>query len=99
MDITKTKESDKTILHISGRLDSDTSPKMLEIVLAELETASHITLTLADVAYVSSAGLRALLQGHKAALVKNGALELCNVNKDVLEVLQSTGFAEVLTIV
>jgi len=98
MNITKTREAEQTNLFLSGRLDSDTSPKMLETILQELESASCITLNFSDVAYVSSAGLRVLLQGHKAAIAKDGSLELCDITADVMEVLDSTGFADVLNI-
>ena len=49
----------------------------------------------AELVYVSSAGLRVILSLHKKVF---GALKLTNVQELVMEVLEITGFADILTI-
>jgi len=99
MNITNILDADKTVLALAGRLDSGTAPKLLATVMAEIDNHNQILLDFSDVAYVSSAGLRVLLQGHKAAAAGGGALTLCNVGADVMDVLEATGFAVVLNII
>jgi anti-sigma B factor antagonist len=47
--------------------------------------------------YISSAGLRVLL-GAQKKMQKAGSLKLINVCDDIMEVLEMTGFADILTI-
>ena len=47
--------------------------------------------------YISSAGLRVLLSAHKAMSSKGG-MKVKNVNEIVQEVLDVTGFSDILTI-
>ena len=98
MNIAKTQDAGNMTLVLSGRLDSGTAPKLLEALLEEIENCNQIKLDFSDIAYVSSAGLRVLIQGHKAAMAKEGAMSLCCVPKDVMDVLEMTGFDVVLNI-
>ena len=52
----------------------------------------------ADVSYISSAGLRALLIGQKTAGSKGGKFMIINANEAVLEVLRVTGLQKVLCV-
>ena len=52
-----------------------------------------------ELQYISSAGLRVLKKTYMATVKKNGSLELCHVNKLVMEVLEMTGFSGLLKIV
>ncbi|MCL1832115.1 MAG: STAS domain-containing protein [Oscillospiraceae bacterium] len=55
-------------------------------------------LNFAGVDYVSSAGLRVLLQGQKNAQAAEKSMVLKNVSPDVMEVFDVTGFSGILTI-
>ena len=55
-------------------------------------------LDLADVPYMSSAGLRLLLTAHKAMMAKGGELKITNIQPTVKEVLDITGFSDILNI-
>ena len=48
---------------------------------------------------MSSAGLRLLLTSHKAMAAKGGRFEIVNVQSAVREVLEITGFSDILNIV
>lgn len=47
--------------------------------------------------YVSSAGLRVLLNAHKQ-ISKAGTMSICHVNEIIMEVFEVTGFVDILTI-
>ena len=51
----------------------------------------------ADLVYIASAGLRTLLAAQKR-MNKQGSMKLINVNPDVKEVLEMTGFIDFLTV-
>jgi len=48
---------------------------------------------------VSSAGLRVLLMGGKTAKAKGASMTLPGVSEEIMEVLEMTGFADMLTVV
>ena len=98
MQITKTQPG---VLSLEGRLDTVTAPKLQEalsevIVPTEKE---NIELDFAGVGYVSSAGLRVLLQGQKNAKAAGKNLTLKNVSPEIIEVFDITGFSSILTII
>ncbi len=98
MTITKTKTGDTVTLQVEGRVDTNTSPELQKAILEAFQGAKQVTLDMAKVAYVSSAGLRALLIGQKTAASKRAVMELCNVTEPVKEVLDCVGFSQILTL-
>ncbi len=97
MNITTEQKEEKLTLHIAGRLDTTTAPE-LEKTVAEIPAeVTDLTLDMAEVAYVSSAGLRVLL-GAQKKMNKQGKMRLIGVCEEVLDVLEMTGFADILTI-
>ena len=94
-----TKKQDGTNLEIAleGRLDTITTPELERELDASLDAADTLTLDLANLAYISSAGLRALIAAHKVMSAKGG-MKIVNVNEIVREVFDITGFAGVVEI-
>ncbi|MCR5830422.1 MAG: STAS domain-containing protein [Lachnospiraceae bacterium] len=98
MNITEKIEGAANVLIVEGRLDTTTAPA-LEAKIKSLEgTAKDLILDLATLEYVSSAGLRVLLGAQKYYNSIKGSMVLRNVNKDIMEVLELTGFIDILTI-
>ena len=50
-----------------------------------------------DVEYISSAGLRVLLSAHKT-MSKKGGMKLRNINENIMEIFEMTGFSDILSI-
>lgn len=98
MTITKKQTGDSVTLFIEGRVDTTTSPELQKEILAAFQVAKNLTLDMEQMAYISSAGLRALLIGQKTATSKRGMMELVNVKPLVQEVLDTVGFSDILTI-
>ncbi len=96
MTVTKTNESNKLTVAIEGRIDTTTAPQ-LEAEIGELEGVNELVLDFAGVEYISSAGLRVVLKTQKIMNV-NGEMKLINVNGDVMDVFDITGFVDILTI-
>ena len=89
----------KVTLGLFGRLDTTTAPELQKELLGQIETGMEVVLDFKELKYVSSAGLRVLLMGEKAAKGKDTTMKLINVNEEVMEVFDMTGFANVLNIV
>ncbi|MDR2089201.1 MAG: STAS domain-containing protein [Clostridiales Family XIII bacterium] len=98
MTISEYTDKDGVVLDVDGRVDTNTSEQLQEAILSALQTTKHVRLDFEKVPYLSSAGLRALLLGHKQALSKGAVLELANPTDFVKSVLASVGFDKVLHI-
>ena len=98
MKITNTTQGDALTLALEGRLDTTTAPQLQDVLMPAFEQSKTIVLDFAQIEYVSSAGLRVLLMGAKAAKASGGTQTLINVSGEVQEVFEMTGFDSVLTI-
>ena len=88
MTIEKSMEGARAEWKLSGWLDTQSAPE-LEAALNELAPeAEALTLDLAEVEYVSSAGLRQLVAAHKKL---RGNLTLRNVSGEIRNVIRMTG--------
>jgi len=96
MNISIIKNEEKTILALSGKLDTITSSKLQEILISELGSEKHVELDFSDLSYVTSAGLRILLMGEKIAKAQNSRQTLVNVSSEVMAIFEMTGFNSVL---
>ncbi len=91
------KSNNSILVSVAGRLDTTTAPSLE----AELNTAigdnAELILDFAELEYISSAGLRVILTTQKI-MNKQGKMIIKNVNADVMEVFEITGFTDILTI-
>ena len=99
MEIKTTTTAGGAELILTGRLDTVTSTKLQTAFTEAIGSSETVTLDFAGVEYVSSAGLRVLLQGQKTAQASEKNMKLKNVSSDVMEVFEITGFSGILTIV
>ena len=97
MEINKVVDNKKCTLQLSGRLDTLTSPQLEEALKEIPEDIEDLELDLKDLEYVSSAGLRVFLNAQKSMMNK-GKMVLKNVSEEIMEVLDMTGFTQILTI-
>ncbi|MBQ6142226.1 MAG: STAS domain-containing protein [Kiritimatiellae bacterium] len=97
MEIKTTTDGTRLTIAVSGRIDTVTAPEV-EAAL-KFGDATCVVIDLANVPYMSSAGLRLLLAAHKTMAGKGGELQIANVQPDVREVLDITGFSDILNLV
>ncbi len=86
-------------LRIIGRLDTDSATEGEKALLDAAERFNSLVINMAQLEYLSSAGLRVLKRAHVAMRRKGGSLAVKNVSKTVMEILDITGFSEMLTFV
>ena len=86
-------------IKLCGRVDSITAPSFLKAWEEEAGTGKvdSVVIDCADLKYISSAGLRVLLIIKKSLPEKE--LILHNVNEIVNEILDTTGFSDLFTVV
>jgi anti-anti-sigma factor len=99
MTINVAQNENQTIVEVEGRLDTVTAPD-LEKQLSSYMQANGVDLVLdcEKMEYVSSAGLRIILTLHKMLTSKGGKFTLRNLNKEVRNVFDMTGFSRILNI-
>jgi len=97
MNITKTFENGNLTVLLEGKLDTNTTPQVQSEVEADVENADSLVIDMKDLKYISSAGLRLLLSLHKKMMAKGG-MTIKNVNDTNMEILEFTGFSDILNI-
>ncbi len=97
MNISKKQNGTSLEIAVEGRLDTTTAPVLEEELSKSMPGAQSLVLDFANLAYISSAGLRVLLAAHKAMAPKGG-MKVIHVNEIVQEVFDVTGFVDILDI-
>lgn len=88
-----------TLVTIAGRLDGNTSGSLESRFLQLVEQGgSRFVFNLAELDYVSSAGLRSLLLAAKKVKAMRGKLALAHMNEHVKEVFDMSGFSTIFMI-
>ncbi len=96
----KTEISGESILiSLEGLLDSQTASDLTAVLDENLDKVNNIQFDFANLEYLTSAGLRAILVAQQAMNDKNGTMTVKNISPDIMKIFDMTGFADVLTIV
>ena len=91
------KNAEATIIEIVGRLDTTTAPALDKAIHEDIGDVKNLVLDVKAMEYISSAGLRVLL-GAQKKMLKIGSMKVVNVCPAVMDVLEMTGFADILAI-
>lgn len=97
MTIQKTIQNQTLTVMPEGRLDTVTAPQLEGELRSSLGGITELIFDLDKLVYISSAGLRVLLSAQKT-MNKQGSMILQNVRPEIMEILEITGFADILTI-
>lgn len=97
MDITKRETTRGIEVTVKGRLDAYWADHLTDALYEIIrEGIHHITLNLRDVVYISSAGIRVLLQAHKQLKGLHGVLHVSHLSDQVQSVLDMAGLTAFL---
>ncbi len=98
MEVTEGRVGDATTLRIVGRVDSSVSKILEQKVLDVASRDGAIIVDLAQMNYVSSAGLRSFITLAKRAHSSNRVIALCAMSEEVAEVFEISGLLELFSI-
>ena len=95
MEIIKSLNGDELTITIKGRLDTVTAPDLEKEL--NLDDVKKLIVDLNELDYISSAGLRVILNTQKV-MNKNGSMVIRNAKPEIMEIFDMTGFSSILTI-
>ena len=99
MDIFTRHYNNVVILSVNGRLDSEGSPHFTQIVNEQIAAGYHrFVVDLKKVDYLSSSGIKALVQAVKLARQQGGDLCLANVRGHIKFVINLTSIDSIIKI-
>jgi anti-sigma B factor antagonist len=92
-------EDGVAVLEVQGEADAFTAPRLKQEMLSWLDRGTaRIAVNLAEVTYLDSTGLGALIGGLKRARERDGDLVLVCPNERIMRIFDITGLARIFEI-
>ena len=98
LNLTTKKEGSALAVALEGELNTTTAPELKDLLDKSIPKTDALSLDFAGCDFVSSAGLRVLLNTYKSMKAKNGTMELTSVGPSFKEVLNITGLDAVFDV-
>ena len=98
MEIFKQQNGQELLLTLKGELNTTTSSQLEAVIKNDLKGIDTLVIDMADLTYLTSAGLRVLLVAQKILNDKKGQMIIRHVNDSIMDVFAITGFDNILTI-
>jgi anti-sigma B factor antagonist len=100
MEINTTRYKHSDLVKVDGRIDSATAPKLADALNAIIEEGRYkIVIDMSEVDFISSAGLRVLVNSQKTCRRYNrGEIVLTNVPSNIFSALDLAGFTTLFKI-
>ncbi len=100
MEVKIEKLENKTMVVLSGRLDTTNADKFQQDIAPLMQgDAPDIEIDCTDMEYTSSQGLRMFLMLQKSVTARKGNLVMRNMKPNVKEVFDITGFSNIISII
>ncbi|MBQ6443029.1 MAG: STAS domain-containing protein [Lachnospiraceae bacterium] len=98
LNVTTEVSGETIIISLEGLLDSQTTPQLEAVLEENLGKFNSVQFDFANLEYLTSAGLRAILVARQEMDDKNGVMTVKNIPEDIMKIFEMTGFADVLEI-
>jgi anti-sigma B factor antagonist len=99
VEITEHRTAEIVTLSLSGKLDTTIAKLFEEKILAQIESGERrFVIDLAQLDYISSAGLRVFVIAAKRLNSANGKVVLCALKEPVREVFDIAGFSSIFSV-
>ena len=96
--VTQENRSGWTVVSVSGRADASAADDLETALCSAIEGNSKIAADFAGVTYISSAGLRSVVQAARAAQVHKAEFVVCAASPMVLKVFNMSGMQNIVRI-
>ena len=96
--VTQEARSGWQVVSVRGRADAEASDQLESVLKAALEQGSKVAADFSALDYISSAGLRAVLQAARAAQVQKIEFAVCGLSPSVKKVFDMSGMHKILTV-
>ena len=100
MNVTITNQDNKTLVVLDGRLDTSNADQFQQDIAPLMEgDKPDIDIDCTAMGYTSAQGLRLFLMLQKSVMARGGKMVMRNMNPQVKEVFDITGFSNIITII
>jgi len=96
--ITQENASGWCVMKVSGRADAVTAAQLEDRLCKAVQSDAKVAADFSQVIYISSAGIRAVLQAARAAQKKKVEFAVCAPSAAVRQVFEISGLQNILTI-
>lgn len=94
-----TNDADKALIEFAGELDTVAAQGLTDqLSPVTTDAGKAITIDFSKLEYISSAGMRILLQLNKNAMENGGSVSIVGMSEDILQIFQLIGFDKVFSI-
>ena len=94
MTVEKEKNGDSLIVKINGSVDANTAGELRGELIDELDDVRLVHFHMEEMDYISSAGLRVIMEVYQTLEEKDGTVVLERVREEVKDIFERTGFAD-----
>jgi anti-sigma B factor antagonist len=98
MQLAQETRSGWCVVAVRGRADAEAAHELEEALRTAVETNPRVAMNCVGLSYISSAGLRAVLQGARAAQEKGVEFTVCAPTPSVKKVFDMSGMHHVIHI-
>ena len=96
--VTKNKDITKLTVNVAGRVDALSASTLTDEIKPALDGIEVLVINLKEMEYISSAGIRVLLQLQKTMMEKKGRMSLTGMNDEIFKIFKDTGMTNVFNI-
>lgn len=86
-------------VQVAGHIDSGIVAEFEELLKGAVGEEKNVVLNLAELTFISSAGLRIILGLGKVLNIKGGKVYLCHVPPQIMKVFEMTGMTTIFSFV
>jgi len=98
IEVTQQTRSGWCVVEVRGRADAEAADRLEETLRAALEGHPKVAADFSALDYISSAGIRAVLQAARAAEGRGAEFAVCSLSAPVRKVFDMSGLHHVLKI-
>ena len=98
IEFTQENKSGWWVVSVTGRADAEAADALENALRGALEGNPKVAADLSHLDYISSAGLRAVIQAARAAQARNAEFAVCSLSAPVKKVFDMSGMHHILKI-